>query len=373
MKKMKLWAGRLLILLLMTLTSLTPADAYAAAKTVKASQPISIEADELYFSDKTGEMFARGNVIISQDQKQIFADLMRGNEHQAEVWVDGTFKFQEPLTQLQGMKLTYNYSSKFGVMQEVAGKCGDVYLSGRKAEFTEGKYTLYDSTATTCKMKGTPDYRITARKVEIWPGEQIIAHQAKIWVKNTVLYATPRYQKSLKTEQDDAFPRFGFQNRDGIYIAQRLAYPLSDTISVYADLAFYSKAGFRPTFGLLAQESAYTMQLVSGFFRDDNDNWVRKEPEFHFALKPRRIGKSPLRYKANLIFGLWRDSDKESWHQDFNVYVNHDPIHFDRLKTWTLNLGAGVGYVHESYDNSDRTPFRYNVKLSKKLSPMVTA
>lgn len=375
MKKMKLRIGCLFVLLLMILTAMAPtADAASKTKAEKAAQPISIEADELYFSDKTGEMFARGNVIISQGTNRIFADLLRGNDRQAEVWVDGAVKFQEPLIQLQGMKLHYNYGSKFGVMQEVSGKCGDIYLSGRKAEFTEGKYTLYDATATTCKMKGTPDYRITARKVDVLPGVKIIAYQAKIWVKNTVLYSTTRYEKALNSEQDsDGFPRFGFQNRDGFYITQRLAYPLSDTISVYTDMAFYSKAGFRPTFGLLADKPAYTMNLVSGFFRDDNDHWVRKEPEFHFTLKPRQIGKLPLRYKANLIFGRWRDSEKESWHQDFNVYVKHDPIYFDPRKTWTLNLGVGVGYVHESYNNSNRTPFRYNMKLSKKISPVVTA
>ena len=380
MKKLKLWAGCLLVLLLLTLTTVAPtASAADKTKPEKKTQPVSIEADELYFSDKTGEMFARGNVVISQDQKRIFADLLRGNERQMEIWVDGAVRFSEPLTELSGMKLKYNYGSKFGVMQEVTGKCEDVYLSGRKAEFTEGKYTLYDSTATTCKMKGTPDFRITAGKVDIWPGDKLIAHDAKVWVKQTVLYSTPRYQTSLNnSELESSFPRMGYQKRDGVYISQHLPIPLSKNVYVYTDLAFYSKGGFRPIFGVVDYEKDYTMRLMAGFIRDGNDNWVRKEPEFSFAWKPHRIGKLPFQYNFNLIFGKWQGNNRHndirtSWHQDLNVYFTHDPIYFDAKKTWMLKLGAGLGYIHESYDDSTHTPFRYNIRLSKQISPVLNA
>lgn len=377
MKKMKMRAGCLLVLLLVILTARAPAEAAVAkTKLEKVAQPISIEADELYFSDKTGEMFARGNVVISHDQNRIFADLLRGNDRQMEVWVDGTVRFTEPLTNLSGMKLKYNYGSKFGVMQEVAGKCGDIYLTGRKAEFTESKYTLYDSTATTCKMKGTPDFRITAGKLDIWPGDRLIARDAKVWVKNTVLYSTPKFQQSLKDDLEDSFPRMGYQSRDGFFISQHFPFALSQNVYVYTDLAFYSLGGFRPTFGIVNYEKEYTMRLVAGLFRDSNDNWVRKEPEFSFELKPRRLGKLPLQYKASLIIGQWKGNNqyndiRRSWHQDLNVYFTHDPIYFDAQKTWMLKLGAGLGYQHESYDDSSRTPFRYNIRLSKQLSPVL--
>lgn len=378
MKKLKLWDCCLLVLSLMILTATAPTVAVAAkAKSVQPAQPaqpISIEADELYFSEKTGEMFARGSVVISQGKSRIFADLMRGNDKQADIWIDGRVLFQEPLTTLTGMKLIFHYATQFGTLQDVAGKCGDLYLSGRKAELSTGKYTLYDSTATTCKMKGTPpDFRITAAKVEIWPGDKLVAHQAKVWVKNTVLYSTSSYESTLKKNGEESnFPRFGFKPKDGVYIGQRFTYPVGGSVSAFMDATFYSKAGFRPIFGLMAHQPAYTMELVTGLYRDENDNWVRKEPEFHFALKPQRIGKLPYQYKANVIFGKWRDGSKESWHQDYNLYVSHDKIYFDPQKTWTLDMGGGMGYVHESYDNTDRTPFKYNIRLTKKFSPFVT-
>lgn len=373
MKRTKWLAGFLIGPLLLAGILYTPVA--AKEKEVKAAQPISIEADELYFSDKTGEMFAQGNVIIMQEQNKIFADIIRGNDKETEVWVDGPVRFQDPQNQLAGMRLRYNYGSKFGMMQEIEGQCSGVFVKGQKAEFNEGKYTLYSTSATGCKTKGTPDYRVTARKVEIWPGDKMIAYDAKVWIKNTVIYSTPRLKRSLKKgdDEDNQYPRIGYQDQDGFYISQRLGYAFSDNVSAYTDLTFYTKVGFRPTFGVIDQEKAYTMSLITGQFRDDNNNWIQKEPEFRFDLNPRRIGKLPLQYKAGLILGQWKDDTKSSWHQDLHLDVTGDPLYFDKEKTWMLNTGAGIGQIRESFDSSQHTNIRYNLKLTKKISPALTA
>ena len=371
MKTTKLVAGLLMVCLLASGPTVLAAK---KQKEQKLQQPISIEADELYFSDKTGEMFARGNVVITQEQNHIFADIVRGNDKQTEVWVDGPLRFQDPLTNLTGMKLNYNYGSRFGMMRELDGRCGDIFVSGKQADIADGKYTLYSSTATGCKMKGNPDYRVTARKIEIWPGDKMIAYDAKVWVKNTVIYSTPRYRKSLRQQDSDReFPQFGYYDRDGFYISQRVGAVLSDNVSVYTDLTYYTKAGFRPTFGVIDQEKDYTVQLVTGQYRDNNGNWIRKEPELWFGLRPRRIGKTPYQYTVNLIYGQWRDDFKTSWHQDLNFYVRRDPIYFDPDKTWRLDLGGGFGYVRESYNNSSQNMFKYSARLAKKISPALTA
>lgn len=359
----------------MFLTNALAVQAAPASKAQKPALPISITADELYFSDKTGEMFARGNVIVNQGSSKIMAEIMRGNEKQTELWVDGKARFQEPLSDITGMKVRYNYGSRFGVIQDIKGKCGDDYISGKQVNFQEGKYTVYGASATGCPTVGTPDYRITARKIEIWPGDKVIAYDAKVWIKNTVIYSTPRYKRSLKKrdENDDEFPRFGYQDTDGFWISQRFSYALTDTMSAYADLAVYSRLGLRPTFGIVDQEKNYMMSVMTGRFRDDNGNWIRKEPEFRFDLYPQRLGKLPLQFTINAIVGQWTDDVKTSWHQDYNAYLRHDPIYFDRDKSWTLNLGTGYRIIKESADNSTQNVFGYNARLSKKLSPALTA
>ena len=385
MKSTKILAGLLVLLLLFSGT--LPTQAAPKKKKKKPPQPITLEADELYFSDKTGELFAKGNVVITQDKSKIYTDIMRGNDKQTEIWTDDRARLKEPLTDVIGMKIRYNYGLKFGTMQDIKGKCGDDFISGTKIHFEDGKYTAYDATTTGCPAKGTPDYRITARKVEIWPDDKMIAYDAKIWIKNTVIYSTPRYKRSLKkSDKDDEFPSFGYQDPDGYWIKQHLSYALTEDLSANANLVYYTNKGFAPNFDLLYSQQDYSLRLSAGQYSNvatsssnpafggvsNTVNWVTKSPELSFDWFSKPLGKLPWRYNFTALIGKWTDSVKTSWHQDYVLYFNRNPIHFDKAKTWTWFNGVGVEHVRESFDNSAQTLTRLNTAVHKRLSPRVT-
>ena len=369
MKTTKLVAGLLAFVLLST--GYVPAEA-AKKKKPKAPQPIEIVADEMYFSDKTGELFAKGNVVITQDKSKILADIIRGNDKETQVWVDGLARMNDPVTNITGMKLRYNYASEFGFMQDVKGKCDHDFISGKNVHFEQGKITAYQATSTTCPAQGTPDHRITARKIVIWPGDKMIAYDAKIWINNFVIYSTPRYSRSLKDDETE-FPTFGYEDPDGFFIKQRLNYALTDNITAYTDLAYYSKAGFKPDFGIADNETDYTIKLITGHFKDGDGRRVRKEPELQFNWYQKPIGKTAWSYYFNATYGKWKDDLKSSWHQDYLLYFPRKPIYLDKKKTWVWNNGFGFEWIRDSYNGSSQNMTKFNTSLSKRLMPWLTA
>jgi len=372
----------------MLLTSATlPAQAASKKKTKKPQLPITLEADELYFSDKTGEMFARGNVVITQDKTKIYADIFRGNDKQTEIWTDDKARLKEPLTDVTGMKIRYNYGSKFGNMQDIKGKCGDDFITGKNIHIEDGKYTAYDATTTGCPAKGTPDYHVSARKVVIWPEEKMIAYDAKVWIGKMVIYSTPVYQRSLKKgDKDTEYPSFGYQDTDGYWIKQHLGFPVAGNVSLEANLIYYSNTGFKPNFELVDSERDYSMRLSYGDYSSSTTllsgaayggvsntiNWIKKEPEIRFDWYAKPIGQLHWKYNFTALAGSWTDSVKTSWHQDYFLYFTRDPIYFDKAKTWTWVNGFGGEQVRESYDGSVQNMFKYNTAVSKKLNSWLT-
>ena len=343
----KIVAGTLVLVLAVFPAALAQAAPNEKKKAKKPPQPVAIEADELYINDKTGELFAQGKVVITQDKSRILSELVRGNTKEMEVWTEDKARLIDPVSDLAGMKLRYNYGAKFGTMQTVKGKCGDDFISGKTARFEGGKITAYDVTTTGCPAKGTPDYRVTAKKVEIWPEDKLIAHDATVWIKNIAVYTTPKYVKSLKKgEKDDEKPRFGYQDPDGFWISQRFRYPFTEELSLIADLNYYTNKGFKPTFELVNEQKDYSMYLSFGDYSSmttssdplfggfkNVSNWVTKAPEFRFNLHTRRVGKTPFRYDFNAILGNWTDNTKTSFHQDYLLYFTRDPIYFDKKKS----------------------------------------
>ena len=326
MKPTKFVASLLVVWLVFTGTL----PALAASKTKKVKKPagpITIVADELYFSDKTGELFAKGNVVITQDKSKITADLMRGNDKRTEVWTDDAARLTEPRTDVTGMKIHYNYGGEFGTLQDVRGKCGDDFITGKKIHFEGGKITAYDASTTGCPAKGTPDYRVTARKVEIWPDDKMIAYDAKVWIKNFVIYTTPRYKKNLKKDKEEEEPSFGYRDPDGYWIKQHLNYPLTEELSLRTDLYYYTKSGFKPNFDAYYDRKDYSVQVSAGQYSNvitasgdpafgqstNTVNWVTKSPEIKFDWLNKPVGKLPWNYRFTALAGQWTDDVKNKF------------------------------------------------------------
>ncbi|EAX47302.1 OstA family protein [Thermosinus carboxydivorans Nor1] len=345
------------------------ADKKAAAQT-QTKAPIVIEADKLYFSDLTGDLFAQGNVQVTQDQDKLFAALVQGNTKQGEVWVDGKATLVQPEAKLTGQKIRYNYQQKNGTIQNAAGTIGNERVSAQNIQILPNEMILHDGTMTKCPAQ-VPDYHISADKVEIWPGEKMIAYNAKFWIKDKVIFSLPKYQKSLrKKDSQSEFPRVGYYSEDGFYIKQYLETPVTENVAAFADLAYYTKSGFKPAFGLIDREKSYTFTVVDGDYRDSDGNWIKKEPEFKLDLGSRRLGSLPVSYSFYALYGKWTDDYKSSWHQDYNLYFSRDPIKLD--PSLNLYLGTGIEQVHESYDGSTQNIYKFDATLAKTWSPRLS-
>ncbi len=332
--------------------------------------PIVIEGDNLSFSEETGEIFAEGNVVVKQNTDTISADLIRGNNKTTEVWIDGQATLQQPGTKLVGTHTHYNYTTQLGNMQQVKGLVGAEHLSGKNLEFFPGKMIAHDGTMTKCPAI-VPDYHMSADRIEIWPGDKMVAYNVKMWIKNTVIYSMPKYKKSLNEgENDSAFPRIGYKSGNGVFISQRLEYPLSDNISAFGDFVYYSQSGFKPLYGVIDREKNYKVSLVEGYYQDDDEDWIKKEPDVKFELYRKRLGKLPVSYTFDTSYGKWTDKYKSSWHHETNLYFSHDTITFG--KGLNLNLGTGIQRVHESYNDSTSNKYKFDAGLSKQWSPRFT-
>lgn len=372
MSKLREVTGALFIAAFLALSPLASAAAGSATGASPPSQaPVVIEADEIYFSDQNGTMFAKGTVVVTQDQTKLTGELIRGNAKQSELWADDKARYTEKQkdgsVDLIGSQINYNYGSKTGTIAAASGVVGNDIVAGQRIEILPDRYVIYDGTTTGCPAQ-VPDYHMSATRVEIWPGDKMIAYNAKFWIKNVVIYSMPKYVTSLKEgEQGLSFPRVGFNHGDGVYIRQHLGYPLGDKVSAFVDLDYYSQKGFRPLGGIKYQEKGYSLQTIYGYSSDDDENWVRREPEYILSFAPQKLFSLPIKYTVSASYGLWEDSSKSSWQRSYGVYFTGDPI---KLGSATkLVLGTGYTNTHESYDDSTYNKRVYDATLTSAWSP----
>jgi len=327
--------------------------------------PIVIEADDMHFNDSTGALLASGHVIITQGTSQIMAERVDGNAKQSEFWIDGRAHLLQPGLDLFGDAARYNTAKQTGSMHTVKGSIDKQLVTADKVEMFPQETIIHKATVTRCPAKD-PDYHVSATKVEIWPGEKMVFYNAKFWIKHTLLFTLPKYQKMLTVSAQSEFPTIGYTSHDGISISQHLEYPLGDTVSLFADPAYYGQSGFKPSYGAIHRGKSYSLSVVNGDFIDTNHHWIQKESEFTLQTTPQAIGGGSLKYTVLASSGFWEDDTKRSWHQQYLLYFTHDPIKIN--PTTTLTAGAGWQTIFESYDHSQQDTLKANLKLEKKWS-----
>lgn len=338
-----------------------------------ASMPITVYADYLSFNSETGDILARGAVRMMQNNQTLRTALLEANSKTMDVWIANEAEYQEPNTALVGNNTHYNWGDKKGEIHEAHGKIGAQLVKGQTVRILPDKYVIEEGTMTRCPAK-EPDYHISADRVEIWPNDKLIAYNAKFWIKGKLIYQQDRYTQSIKPGEDkSAFPRIGYDDDDGAYISQSIAYPIDNKSAAVLDWAYYSQSGFKAMVGAERGERNFKVRVSEGDTKDDDGNWVEKEPELRVDYYPHKVGDGPLNYSAYALRGKWTDDNKTSWHGEYKVNLWRDPISLSDDKSLKLHLGTGMKWVTESYNDSSSRGWNYGITLRKRWSESVHA
>lgn len=329
-----------------------------------------INADNVVFDDKTGNVRAIGSVRVEQGDETLTTDKLDGNYKTGDAWIHdgGTYINLFTKTKLHTRSGEYNYKERTGHFNNVWGKSDVEYIKSEEVDVYPDRLLGGKSTITRCSATN-PDYYIKAEKVEIFPGDKLIAYKMKAYIKGVLIYSQDRYVADISPNRPDSlFPKLDYSSKDGLSIKKRITRPFDNNFSAYVDVDYYTKHGFRPNTGIGYSDDNWRADLSYGYMRDADDNWIRKQPELKVRFKSRKIGDTIFNYYLEGIYGNWKDNSKSSWHTDLGGFIYSDPIYVFSGKSWWLNMGTSYQRILESYDSSSMNVFRYDVCLTKKFN-----
>lgn len=360
--------------ILSTALTMTSADAaQKKAKEVPPQLPIVVTSDHMRYHDDTGDIIAEGNVVVSQGVKKLSAAVVEGNSQSGDVRIDGKALYEElGLGQdvaITGGPVVYNWVQRKGTIQSSKGHVNEDLVRGESIDLLPDRYVVHEGRMTRCPKEDHPHYCMLADRIEIIPGVKMIAYNAKVQLLGKTIYSQAKYTQSLdpkdRQKESSMLPKVGYRSDNGAYIKQRFDYPMGTRWTAFADINYYSKHGFTPFGGVQYRGEGYTMQVVDGVLRDGNGRKLTKEPELRLTLDTRQIGDTPYHYTIWGSYGKWSDDSKSSWHQEEKLYVSRDPIYFRQDKSLWLSLGAGIGYMHESYLGKGWSTVAYDATVYK--------
>lgn len=348
----------------------------------EASQPLPIKlsADHAEYDNTSGDFHVSGNVVITQGKETLLTTYAYGNMKTGDVWLEKGGTLVEPKSKMTGQWGHYNFNTKTGEIKEITGSSmKDIYDAPHATIYPDKIVVDEGGRSSRCpSVKHPPCLSVTAKTFEIYPKEKMIARDVKVFIRGKHVYSRDIWVNNFNDEgKTKIMPRFGYDGSDnGAYVALEVGQPLTEKTFANVDLYEYSKAGFKPSFKLDHDERNFHISYLNGWDEDD-DVWYKKQNTWVITYKNHHIVDGlPLSYSAYYEYGLWNtwDSDSKksgpkSWHKEYAVYLNHDPIYLFNTKNTVLNLTVGKKWVNESLSGDTLSTDMYYATLGQKLSP----
>ena len=273
--------------------------------------PITIEADEIAYDAATNVVTARGRVRVTHALFRLFADTMTFDLRTQVVTAEGRVRLIDAQgRELRGTRVVYAILRGEAIITRAEAIVDRVYIRAERAQGNAVRLTVDEATLTTCDPT-RPLYRITARRVEIIPGEELVAHDASIWFGSVRVLTVPTYRMSLRDPRGPRLPGLGSNPTDGLWIDYRYPYRLGNVAG-----ELYGKYGQISGFFLLNtlsyDQPAWRLTLDTGRTqREDPDNVVHAltTAELAGTVKPWRIPGLPLFLSGRAAAGWFDELD----------------------------------------------------------------
>ena len=243
----------------------------AAPARGQAPSSLVVEADQIVFDQVAQTVDAEGQVRLRYRGIRLTADRVRFDILQEQLTAEGRVILVDAEgRELRGRRLRYDVRLRLAEVEQAQAIVERVYVRSEQLRAQPDRVVAERAMVTTCDP-ARPAYRITASRVEIVPGEQMVAHDATLWVGERRIITVPVYTVSLRTSEETAqsFPRAGYNHVDGLWVDYPLTYRLGPVEGL-----LYGKLGFRSGFiarnTLTYPRPGYAFSLTVG--RNQNED-----------------------------------------------------------------------------------------------------
>ena len=189
---------------------------------------VELNGDVVEYSIDGSSVTARGNVVIHNAQATLYCDEVQFHQATNIAYARGNVRLISEQGEISGDELTFDFSTMTGDFHNARIVSGIYYGGAKKiSRVSDSKLVMEDGSVTTSDFD-TPEYRVVSSKIEVYPGEKIVASHNRMKLGNFPVAYMPKYTQSLKETE----PRWNFTpgyDKDwGIFLLTTWRYYVSE-------------------------------------------------------------------------------------------------------------------------------------------------
>lgn len=339
------------------------------------SEGLRINGDSFSRDAETKTVTVEGNVeIVIQDQK-LSCKKASVNFQKNEIIAEGDVLLESPTTSIQATRMTYNYKTKVGKIENGFVQSGQVVFEGQSVEKTgENTYIAKGARYTSCTTCPAA-WSFTGSEIDAEMGGYAYIKYPVLRVADFPIFILPRLLIPLKSERQSGLlvPSFKISSKSGLAISQEVFWAIDKSQDALFTISHSDKRGQKYNLEhryLLSANSKGNFRagyLNDKVFTEDgrtNSSSEEKERSFfsykhHYELPQNMIQKvdfnipSDLRYVRDFSDDLGGHGDP-ALENKMSLSQNADSTHRSIEAVYYLNLLEA-----DSEASNDRSVHRF--------------
>lgn len=200
---------------------------------------------EFDFNPQTGVARATNGVVVRYGLAVLTANQVTVHQNSGEVLAEGQVRIENEGQVWSGDKITYNFKTRELSSEGFRTGQRPFFVSGPGLETTLGSNRVYSTTnaVMTTDDYAEPGYTIHAKRITIYPGKQIVAQGATVWLGKVPVFYWPFMRRSLETHPNYWTLTPGTRSTFGPYLLSAYHYNWNEELETALNLDYRTKRG----------------------------------------------------------------------------------------------------------------------------------
>jgi len=302
---------------------------------------VELNGDTVEYSVDGNLVIARGNVVIIHGETIMECDYLEFSRDTHLAKAEGNVRLKSPQGEITGNEITFNFKTMTGDIYGARIYSYPYYGSARKiSRVSDDKIELTDGYVTTSDYD-KPEYRITSKKIDIYPGEKLIARNSWVVLGEMRTAYVPWFRQRL----DDKKPLFtitpGHDKKWGTFALTNWRYYINEGLQGVVHLDYRNRLGFASGVDVKYKSEDFGDGIMKLYYTGERDQEQKPQVQTIERFKGEWRHKWDIDDNTSAIWQYYRLSDSTFLKDYFETEHDNDPnpdTFF--LLTRTLPLGT---------------------------------
>ena len=200
---------------------------------IKSTSQVTLQADQVSFSTVDNKAHAKGNVVVDSKDQHLFCDQLQLDRVVQQVVAEGNVYLDTPQENVIAQGLTYNFNDGTGEFRNARVYVDPYQMKGKTIDKVSENYMVMKEGYMTTSDWDEPDYRIAARRMDIYQHDRAVIHGMKIYLGKVPVMYLPYYVQDLKNRPILTFIP-GHSKEFGMFLLTTKCHYIFETIHHYS-------------------------------------------------------------------------------------------------------------------------------------------